>query len=57
VGATSITLILMCFNNATYSGCVHLLDNKVIDIIDARCNHEDYAVMSLNLHVRYEGML
>ena len=31
---------------------MHLLDNKVFDIVDARCNHEDYGyVLHLSLIV------
>ena len=30
------------FNNSTFSRCVHWLDNKVFDIIDARRNYENY---------------
>ena len=34
-------IILIYFNNSTFTRCVHLLDNKVFDIIDARFNYED----------------
>jgi len=30
------SIILICSNNSTFLRCVHWLDNKVIDIIDAR---------------------
>jgi len=28
------------------------LDNKVFDIIDARCNHKDYSVMFISYYLQ-----
>ena len=45
VGA--VLLILKCFNNYVFKRCVHQLEIKVLNIIDARCNHKDEAQTAL----------
>jgi hypothetical protein len=41
VGAAFIIIIVLIIYQF-YIISVHQLDNKEFDIIDARCNHEDY---------------
>ena len=48
VGAALILVILTILIIKYFTICVRYLDNKVPDIIDARCNHEVHNTIKFN---------